>query len=78
MIRLTDSRALAFPDEPYSAYCKVCWNAVYTFWTDKSDHHGGVCAFGHATAASCPEAGRRERNKAKMAKLMEERTDETA
>jgi hypothetical protein len=75
--QMADRRALAFPDEPYSAYCKLCWNAVYTFWADKSDHHGGVCEFGHATVADCPEAAGRERNKARLAKLMEVEDDPT-
>lgn len=45
---------------PYSAYCKVCWNAVYTLWID-SEPHDGVCIHGCANASDCPDArGRAE------------------
>lgn len=40
---------------PYSAYCQVCWNPVYTLWIDK-ESHGGRCMFGETCASRCPDA----------------------
>jgi hypothetical protein len=37
---LPDARALSLPDEPYSAYCKVCWQSIYGCWVDTVPHHG--------------------------------------
>ncbi len=53
---LPDRRALAFPDEPFSAYCKVCWQGVYCLWIDKEDHHRGECMFGHKKIDDCKQA----------------------
>lgn len=50
-----DQRALAFPDEPYSAYCKVCWQNVYCLWIDKQAH-GGACIDGHSEMKECRQA----------------------
>lgn len=45
---------------PYSAYCKVCWNAIYTLWVDTVPPPG-TCMFGHTKASDCPDAlGRAE------------------
>jgi hypothetical protein len=55
MDNLPDRRALAFPDEPFSAYCKVCWQCVYLLWTDKVPH-GGACMFGHTKMTDCKQA----------------------
>ena len=56
MNALPDRRALAFQDEPFSAYCRVCWNAVYVLWIDGADHHRGACIHGVPSATDCPEA----------------------
>lgn len=56
MDSLPDRRAIAFPDEPFSAYCKVCWQSVYPFWIDKKDHHRGECMFGHSKMEDCKQA----------------------
>ena len=56
MDTLPDRRAIAFPDEPFSAYCKVCWQCVYPLWIDKDDHHKGECMFGHAKMGDCKQA----------------------
>ena len=53
---IKDHRALAFPDEPYSAYCKVCWYPIYTVWIDREDHHNGECPEGHLRADECENA----------------------
>ena len=39
----------------YSAYCKVCWRAVYSLWVD-DDPPDGACLHGHAEAHECPDA----------------------
>lgn len=68
---LKDLRAPAFPDEPYSAYCKTCWNAVYSLWVD-TEHHGGACQFGHQHAHECPDACGRAKFAADMQKLRDQ------
>lgn len=65
---LPDKRALAFPDEPYSAYCRVCWHPYYRFWVTKDDHHNGECVFQHKSADQCPNAMGRERMTAQIRK----------
>jgi len=39
----------------YSAYCKVCWRAVYSLWVD-DEPPPGTCLHGHAEAHKCPDA----------------------
>jgi hypothetical protein len=56
MDSLPDRRAVAFPDEPYSAYCKVCWQCVYPLWIDKEDHHRGECMVGASKMEDCKQA----------------------
>lgn len=47
-------------NKKFSAYCEVCWNAVYVLWID-DEPHGGVCPLGHTKAEKCPDAmGRAE------------------
>lgn len=55
MQELPDRRSLGLPDEPFSAYCKVCWQNVYCLWIDKAPH-GGVCMFGHRKMSDCKQA----------------------
>ena len=52
---LPDSRALGLKDEPYSAYCKVCWQRVYACWIEP-EPHGGVCPFGAMKIEACEQA----------------------
>ena len=50
-----DKRSQTAPDEPYSAFCKVCWLPVYVLWIDK-EHHHGVCPNGATRADQCTKA----------------------
>jgi hypothetical protein len=52
---LADSRALGMKDEPFSAYCRVCWQRVYALWIDTVPH-GGVCPFGASKLEDCDQA----------------------
>ncbi len=70
MDALPDRRALGLPDEPFSAYCKVCWQGVYCCWIEK-EAHGGVCIFGHTKATDCRQAVEWERFKADIRKYRE-------
>lgn len=69
---LPDRRSLAFPDEPFSAYCKTCWQCVYPLWIDANDHHGGVCMFGHKESKHCTQAMDWERFKGGIRKYLRE------
>lgn len=69
---LPDFRALAFPDEPYSAYCKVCWQTVYSLWIDKKDHHRGECMFWHQRIEDCKQAMEWEAFKGRVRKAVAE------
>lgn len=53
---LPDQRAPAFPDEPYSAYCRLCWANVYCLYIDRENHHGSKCIDGHTDPSQCREA----------------------
>ena len=53
---MPDVRALAYPDEPYSAYCRVCWQAIYAGWIDEKNHHSGECMDGHLRMKDCAHA----------------------
>ena len=71
MLDLPDQRALAFPDEPFSAYCRVCWQNVYCLWIDK-EPHGGVCIFGAIKAQDSKQAMDWERFKGGIKKHLKE------
>lgn len=71
MRQIPDTRALAFPDRPYSAYCTVCWQAVYGLWVDK-EWHGGDCPFGARRIEDCDQAMDMERVKGEIRKYMRE------
>lgn len=64
-----DRRAVAFPDKPFSAYCRVCWHPIYTLWCDRRDDPDGECMHGHKAAQDCPEARNRDADSAGIAKL---------
>ena len=70
MRAVKDHRCLSFPNEPYSAYCKVCWYPVYTIWIDK-EPPGGKCFNGCTDAAQCIEAKNRAKDSAVMEKMKE-------
>ena len=72
IFELPDQRAPAFPDEPYSAFCKVCWRNVYCLWMDKEHHHGGRCPDGHTRVDDCPEAREWFRMTGELAKCKRE------
>lgn len=61
MIPSLPDRRSACDHGPYSAYCKVCWNAVYIFWID-THPHDGVCPFGHTSASTCPDVAAASHN----------------
>lgn len=52
---LPDRRALGLKDEPYSAYCRVCWQNTYSLWIERVPH-GGVCPFGASKVEDCGQA----------------------
>lgn len=52
---LPDRRALGLPEQPYSAYCRVCWQPVYAFWID-SEPHRGECVEGARVIGGCRQA----------------------
>jgi len=64
-----DRRALGLPDHPYSAYCKVCWQAIYSLWIEAEDH-GGVCPFGAKQIGDCAQASSWERMKGEIKKYL--------
>jgi hypothetical protein len=65
---LPDFRSRGLPDQPFSAYCQVCWHTIYTLWISRQPH-GGVCMHGCNKSQDCPEAAARDRNAARFAKL---------
>lgn len=65
---LPDRRSPAFPNEPYSAYCRVCWSPVYALWIDNGENPRGKCQFGHAVATQCEDAMNAAHNKASVIK----------
>lgn len=65
MSDIPDVRALGLPDVPYSAFCKVCWQNVYSLWIDKEDHEG-VCPFGATEIGGCAQAMDWEQAKGKI------------
>ena len=73
MTSLQDFRALSLADEPYSAYCKVCWQAVYSLWIDKTPHNG-ACMFGHTKIEQCAQAMEWEKFKGRIRKAVAEST----
>lgn len=70
---LPDFRALSLKDEPYSAYCKICWQTVYSLWIDKV-HHNGACIFGHTKIEQCSQAMKWEEFKGRIRKAVAETT----
>lgn len=52
---------------PYSAYCKVCWRAVYSLWIDEASPEGR-CIDGHSQASDCPDALSQAEFSAKLAR----------
>ena len=54
MQTLPDRRCPSMPNVPHSAYCRVCWNAVYCLWVDGS--HDGRCPHGASVAHECRDA----------------------
>jgi hypothetical protein len=72
VIDLPDHRALSLLDEPYSGYCKVCWNPVYVLWIDAP--HGGVCPYGNTRACDCRDAMARAETAAILANLTRDGT----
>ena len=52
----------------FSAYCEVCWLAVYILWID-DEPHNGACINGHTRAEKCPHALAAARNTATTRKL---------
>ena len=62
---IPDRRALGMPDEPYSAYCRVCWQATYRFWVDRQPHDGS-CPFGAKQITDCEQAMAWERCKGQI------------
>lgn len=71
-IDIPDRRAPAFPDKPYSAYCKVCWNAVYVLWVDKKHDMDGKCPNGCTDPDKCPDARAAHFNKSQFARAKRE------
>lgn len=80
---LPDRRALGLPEEPYSAYCRVCWQGVYGLWIEREPHNG-VCPFGADAIGNCQQAMDMERIRGEvkkhlrsgfLSKLQEDRTD---
>jgi hypothetical protein len=63
-----DLRAPAFPDVPYSAYCKVCWQAQYLLWIDRNDDPKGECLDGHKDPTKCYAATAMHEHMATVAK----------
>lgn len=68
---LPDFRAPSLKDEPYSAYCKVCWQTVYSLWIDKIPHNG-ACIFGHTKIEQCSQAMEWEEFKGRIRKAVAE------
>ena len=68
---IRDQRAPAFPDEPFSAYCKVCWQNIYCLWIDKNDHHEGKCLHGAERMQDCQQAMEWETAMAKIRQAIE-------
>lgn len=66
-----DLRSPAFPDVPYSAYCKVCWQAQYALWIDRNDDPKGQCIDGHTDPMHCYAATAMHEHMAEMAKIRE-------
>ncbi len=67
-LNLPDRRALAFPDKPFSAYCKVCWNAVYILWLDRENDPNGECPNGCVNPEKCGDANAAAFNKGQVAR----------
>lgn len=67
-LRDPDARSL---NGKHSAYCSVCWNAVYALWIDDMDH-GGRCPEGATEAHKCQDAMGRAKLSAQLAKLRKE------
>lgn len=62
---IRDARALGLKDIPFSAYCRVCWQSVYSCWVDSEDHKG-VCPFGAKVIGDCQQALDWERMKGEI------------
>ena len=69
---MEDQRALAYPDEPHSAYCRVCWTNIYVLYIDEDNHHGGLCPDGHTRADDCPHACAAAFNTRQIRRAMDE------
>lgn len=54
METLPDRRSLK-DHGPYSAYCRVCWNPVYSLWIG-DEPPPGTCVLGKAVAHECSDA----------------------
>ncbi len=53
----------------HDAYCHVCWEPVYRFWTVKEAPDYTRCPVGSYTAQTCPNAVGAARTKAMFADL---------
>lgn len=72
MRELEDKRSLAFPDQPYSAYCRQCWCNVYVLWIDANDDPRGRCVEGASSAAACTFAQAHHANVASVRKALDD------
>lgn len=70
-MELPDHRAPKMKDVPYSAYCKVCWQAVYSLWIDKEPHDGS-CIEGACRIEDCNQAMEWERFRGRIRKYVSE------
>lgn len=70
MRELVDHRSLSMPETPFSAYCRQCWEPIYSLWVD--GEHSGACAFTDEPGPNglCMEAHRRQNNRATIAQVM--------
>ena len=68
---IRDIRAISLMHIPHSAYCKVCWQAVYSGWVDRTNHEG-ACPFGALKIEECKQASDWEQLRGEVRKLLHE------